>query len=134
MDIRYEVNPSQSVKAQAVLGLFEQAGISKPNWSIERMNRALSKTSVVACAWHQDQLVGFASAISDFAWIGYLSHLAVKPQFQSKGIGKRLIELVAQELGDEVTLVVHSAESATRFYQTAGFELYSNVYRAKRKR
>ncbi len=134
MGVRFEINPKPSPKSEPVLALFEKTGISFPNWTVERMDRALKSSSIVVCAWCGNELVGFARAISDFAWCAYLSQLCVAPQFQSRGIGKHLVALVVQELGEEVSLLVHSAESATGFYQAAGFELYSNVYRMKRKK
>ena len=91
-------------------------------------------SSVVVCAWEGRELVGFARAISDFAWCAYLSQLAVMPHSQHQGIGRRLVELVCERLGDEVSLLVHSAEPATGFYQKLGFEQYPNVYRLGRKK
>lgn len=134
MIIKYETKITSELSAEAVLRLFDLAGIFKPNWTIERMERALKGSSVVATAWKESQLIGFASAITDFAWIAYLSQLAVNPQYQGNGIGKHLVELVRSELGDEVTLIVHSADAAQGFYRSAGFESYSNVFRYPRKR
>jgi ribosomal protein S18 acetylase RimI-like enzyme len=134
MDVRFKIDPNPAPKSEAVLALFERAGILFPNWTVERMDRALKSSSVVVCAWSGNELIGFARAISDFAWCAYLSQLCVAPQFQNRGIGKRLVALVVQQLGQEVSLLVHSAESATGFYQAVGFELYSNVYRMNRKK
>jgi ribosomal protein S18 acetylase RimI-like enzyme len=134
MDVRFEIDPNPAPKSEAVLALLEQAGISFSNWTVERMDRALKSSSVIICAWYGNELIGFARAISDFAWCAYLSQLCVSPRFQHQGIGKRLVAMVVEQLGQEVSLLVHSAESATGFYQAAGFELYSNVYRMKRKK
>jgi ribosomal protein S18 acetylase RimI-like enzyme len=134
MDVRFEIDPNPSPKSEAVLALFTQAGISFPNWTVERMDRALKSSSVVVCAWSGKELIGFARAISDFSWCAYLSQLSVAPRFQNQGVGTHLVALVLKQLGEEVSLLVHSAESATGFYQAAGFELYSNVYRMKRKK
>ncbi len=133
-NFRFEVKTSSELDAQDILKLFEQAGISKPNWSIDRMQRALKGSSVIVTAWNENELIGFGNAITDFAWIAYLSQLAVNPQFQGMGVGRKLLDLMRSELGEEVTLVVHSAEKASDFYQRAGFEPYSNVFRIPRKR
>lgn len=134
MNVSYEWNPGKKLNADTVLELFEQAGIAKPNWTSARMTKSLSGCASIVCAWHKDELVGFASAVSDRAWIAYLSQLAVKPQFQRQGIGKTLVERISQDLGDEVTMVLHSAEGALEFYQSAGFRPYSNVLVKTRKR
>jgi ribosomal protein S18 acetylase RimI-like enzyme len=134
MEIRYTVNPVILPEPELVLTLLERAGISFPNWTTERMDRALKGSSVVVCAWHDDQLVGFARAITDFAWCAYLSQLAVMPQFQNQGIGKSLVTHIMKAVGEEVSLLVHSADKAIEFYKSTGFEPYSNVFRIKRQK
>lgn len=134
MDIRFEINPKTPPSSKVILALYDAAGISFINWSVERMDRAMKQSGFVACAWHNDELVGFARGITDFAWTGWLSQIAVDPRFQKQGIGKRLLDLVIEHLGDEVSLLTHSADSATGFYEATGFESYSNVYRRKRVR
>jgi ribosomal protein S18 acetylase RimI-like enzyme len=68
------------------------------------MTRALRNSSVIVCAWHADQLVGFARVITDYAWFAYLSQIAVKPEFQKRGIGKELIARAQKEVGEEAGL------------------------------
>lgn len=134
MDIHFEVNSKPLPHSKLILELLERAGTSFPYWTVERMDRALQASSVIICAWRGNELVGFARAISDFTWSGWLSQLAVLPEFQKQGIGTTLLDLVKKELGEEVSLLVHSAEAATGFYESRGFESYANVYRIKRKK
>lgn len=134
MDVRFEVNPRPLPAPELVLALLEKTGLSRPNWSVGRMHRALKNGSLVVCAWHEHELVGFARAISDFTWIGYLSQLAVVPAFQKRGIGKKLVSQVLEQLGDGVSLVVHSADDANGFYKAVGFEHYENVFQIRRRK
>ena len=130
---RFFTNPER-VDAAAVLHLFDQAGMARPNWSPERMQRALAHSPIVVCCYSGADLVGFARALTDFAWIAYLSQVAVHPGLQRRGIGRRLVEHVLQATGDETTLVVHAADAATSFYRAVGFEPYENVLRVVRNR
>jgi ribosomal protein S18 acetylase RimI-like enzyme len=98
------------------------------------MHRALQNGSVIVCAWNERELIGFARAITDFTWIGYLSQLAVVPAFQRRGVGKQLVTHVLEQLGDGVSLVVHSADGASGFYEAVGFERYENVFQIRRKK
>lgn len=134
MNLHYKLNTAESLKADAVLSLFALAGISKPNWSEERLSRAMKGSSVIVSAWDNDQLIGFGSAISDSAWIGYLSQLAVAPKYQGLGIGKEIVSRITKELGDEVTLLLHSAPEAVKFYESVGFEPYTNVFKLQRRK
>src|SRR4051812_11252601 len=74
VDIRIEVNAKYPTATQ-ILELFEVSGILPPQWTPERMDRALQGSAVVVCAWSGDELVGFARAISDLAWVAYLTQL-----------------------------------------------------------
>lgn len=132
-DIRFEINPRPLPTAESVLELFAKTGLARPNWSPNRMSAALQNASLIVCAWHNEELVGFARAISDFVWIGYLSQLAVAPDYQMRGIGRRLVDCILNEFGAGVSLVVHSADDAMGFYEAAGFERNSNMYQIRRK-
>jgi ribosomal protein S18 acetylase RimI-like enzyme len=134
MNIRYEITSAESLKSADVLQLFAHAGISKPNWTEERLARALKGSTVIVTAWDHDQLIGFGSALSDSAWVGYLSQLAVDPKYQGQGIGKELVNMITKELGDEVSLLLHSAPAAVKFYESVGFEPYSNVFKLQRRK
>jgi ribosomal protein S18 acetylase RimI-like enzyme len=134
MNIRFEINPIPLPDSNLVLQLCEKAGISFPNWTSERMMRALKNSSVVVFAWKENELIGFARVITDFAWVAYLSQIAVHPRFQKQGIGTKLLFHVLEKIGDEVSLVAHSDDSATGFYEAKGFQLRTNVYRIKRKK
>ncbi len=134
MKIRYDSVPPATLNVEIILELMKAAGILNAGWTTERMTRALRGSALAICAWNGDRLIGFARVISDFAWISYLSHLAIHPEFQRRGVGKRLVEIVLQETSDETTLLVHSADSASGFYRSAGFEPYSNVFRIARRR
>jgi ribosomal protein S18 acetylase RimI-like enzyme len=131
----YQLNPALTPKlSESILSLLTQAGNSNPLWTADRMLRALRSSSVVLCAWHEKQLIGFARVITDYAWFAYLSQLAVKPEFQRQGIGRELVNRIRHEIGEEPALQVHAADNAASFYESTGFKPYANVYRLPRKK
>lgn len=123
---------SKTISITEAYSVLQEAGILHQGWTEERLSRAIEGSSVVVTAWDNQRLIGIARSITDFAWCGYLSQLAVLPEYQGLGIGKKLIELTAEKLGDEVSLLVHSVE-APEFYKKMGFEEYKDCYRFKRK-
>lgn len=123
---------SKNLSAIHVMNVLKQAGILLPGWNEDRLARAIEGSSVVVTAWDGEKLVGFARSITDFAWCAYLSQLAVLPEYQGNGIGKDLIKLTSEKLGNEVSLLVHSVE-APDFYKKMGFEEYRDCFRLKRK-
>ena len=78
-------------------------------------------------------LVGVARCITDFAWVCYLSDLAVSGSAQGLGIGKGLLAEVRQQLGPRVSVVLSSVPEAAGFYERAGMERVPNVFRYRRE-
>ena len=62
-----------------------------------------------------------------------LSDLAIKKQHQKFGIGKTLIELTQEAIGEQTMLLLLSNISAMEYYPKVGFEKVENGYIIKRK-
>lgn len=131
MSIDYKFSPALP-SPESVIELFNISGIGKPNWNPERIRRSMNGSAVVITAWENEKLIGYISVISDLAWAGYITQLCVHPEFQKRGIASTLIDHARNNLGDEVTLVVHSSDAGIKFYEAYGFERYLNVYKLKR--
>ncbi len=113
--IKYIVNGS--ITASEVAKVFIASGIKRPSEDLDRIQRMIDHADITITAWNQEEMVGIARAITDFSYCCYLSDLAVDKSYQKLGIGKKLIQLVKEELGDEVTLILLSAPSAMEYYQ-----------------
>jgi predicted N-acetyltransferase YhbS len=77
--------------------------------------------------------VGIARSLTDFCYCCYLSDLAVSENHKKAGIGKRLIELTQERLGEQVTLILLSAPGAMEYYPKVGFEKIPNGFIIHRK-
>jgi GNAT superfamily N-acetyltransferase len=63
------------------------------NYESKFAEEALKKTINVT-AWKDDTLVGCARILTDGYFFGTVPEVLVLPEYQGKGIGKRLMELV----------------------------------------
>ena len=71
------------------------------------------------------QVVGVVKLYEKSAGVGHLSHLAVAPEYQHKGIGRMLLEFVeerAREKGYK-TLGAMSRLTATAYFEKYGFHI-----------
>lgn len=109
-------------------------GASRPVDDLARMRQLLAGADLVMSARKEDgELVGVARCLTDFAWVAYLSDLAVAKQAQGLGVGKVLLQAVRGELGPRVTLVLASMPDAVGFYEKVGMPRMADVFCYRRQ-
>ena len=91
-------------------------------------------SNLIFSAWNNHKLVGICRSLTDFSYCCYLSDLAVNIQYQKQGIGKKMVELVKKEIGNEVSLILLSAPTTMSYYPKIGFDKIENGYIIKRKK
>ena len=79
-------------------------------------------------------LIGVARAITDFAWVCYISDLAVSQSAQGLGIGKGLMDAARRELGPNVAISLISMPDAVGFYERIGMKRMTDAFWFGRKR
>lgn len=119
MNISYK--DSREVHAEDVAKVFEHSGIKRPYQDLERIKRMIQNADIMITAWDNDTMIGVARALTDYSYCCYLSDLAVDKRYQHRGIGKELVELVRNKVGDECSIVLLSAPDAVDFYPKIGF-------------
>lgn len=130
-ETRYEINPL--VTPEEVAGIFRAAGLRRPVEDMPRIAEMVEKANFNIGAYQGRRLVGFGRALTDFCYICYLSCLAVHPDCQRRGIGKGIIDLYRQELGEQVTILLLSAPEAMDYYGKIGFQKVGNAWYLPRK-
>ena len=77
-------------------------------WSrrpLRKVKRALNNSFIIVSAWevrkNQRRLIGFARATSDHAFNATIWDVVIHPRFQSKGLGKGMINYMIRHLKNE---------------------------------
>jgi predicted N-acetyltransferase YhbS len=91
-----------------------------------------ANSNLVVTAWHNKKLVGISRSLTDFCYCCYLSDLAVRQEYKNKGIGKKLIELAKQRVGDQSMLLLLAAPTAMGYYPKVGLEKVDNGFIIRR--
>jgi GNAT superfamily N-acetyltransferase len=120
-------------ETEAVIALFDSSGIKRPTTDPERIRQMFAHADLVVTAWHDDLLVGVARSLTDFCYCCYLSDLAVRRNYQHLGIGRRLIELTKEQVGERSNLLLLAAPPAMDYYPKVGFERVENGFIIKRR-
>ena len=86
------------------------------------MEAMVANSNLCITAWSTSgQLVGVARSVTDFSYACFLSDLAVDEFYQGQGIGRRLVEQTAQQLGGKCKIRLIAAPGADGFYENIGF-------------
>lgn len=89
----------------------------------ERMTKAFQNAGMVISAWDGRKLIGLAEVLDDGELTAYIHYLLIRPEYQGRGIGRRLLELVKERYKNYLYLLVISEEKKNvEFYKRCGFK------------
>ena len=95
------------------------------NWSSAQKPQdllaALRNSHTLITARSNNLLIGLANAISDGHLVVYLPHLLVHPDFQRRGIGRKLMTAMLQKYADFHQIMLTADGNSVRFYEGLGF-------------
>jgi predicted N-acetyltransferase YhbS len=120
MQIEYRIG--NDLDLDAVIDVYRDStlGERRPVDERSRMQQMLERANLVVTGWHEQRLVGIARSLSDFCYATYLSDLAVRLDYQRKGIGKELIRRTQIE-GGRARIFLFAAPKAVDYYPRVGF-------------
>lgn len=102
-------------------------GARRPVDDRERMAAMLANANLVVTAWDGDRMVGVARSLSDFAYVTYVSDLAVRTSHQRAGVGRALLARTQAE-GGTARIVLLAAPAAVDYYPRIGFNHYDSAW------
>jgi len=92
----------------------------------EKIRRAFLNSSLVCLAFDSDRLIGASRAITDGEYHALIYDVAVLPEFQGQGIGRRMMKELLDRLPVWRVMLV-ADEGVQGFYSGLGFEKYPDV-------
>lgn len=130
MEIIYKTDIVPAV--DEIIEVYRSSEIVRPITDKERIAKMYANSNVVVTAWHNNKLVGISRGITDFCYSCYLSDLAVSMDYQKQGIGKKLVNLTKEVVGDQTTLILLAAPAAINYYPKIGMDKIDNGFVIKR--
>jgi len=103
-------------------------GERRPVDQRDSMRQMLEHANLVVTAWDGPLLVGISRALTDFAYVAYLSDLAVRASHQRTGIGGELIRRTQAQLGPGASIVLLAAPAAVDYYPRVGFTQHASAW------
>jgi hypothetical protein len=115
MKIEYSFDKKPTVNQ--ITELYDKSGLPRPTHDKERIQKMYDSSNLIVTAWDNDLLVGVSRSITDWVWSCYLADLAVDPEI---GIGKELVRLTKEKLGDQSMILLLSVPTAMEYYPKIG--------------
>jgi ribosomal protein S18 acetylase RimI-like enzyme len=107
--------------------LYRRAPLLREFRDLEELWSAYEASSLVLSAWHQGRLVGIARVLTDGVLFSYMCDLAVEPDVQRVGIGRKLIdEVVSRCHGTDI--VLRDSSGSASYYPKIGFKKAGNAW------
>lgn len=92
----------------------------------DKIRRAFENSTVVCFAFDRSHLIAAARALSDLEYHATIYDVVVHPNYQTRGIGTRLMQELLQQLPVWRVLLVADGEAAP-FYERLGFTPFDHV-------
>ena len=104
-------------KVVALYSALKWSSSEKP----ELLINALANSHSVISAWDDDKLVGLGNALSDGYLVVYYPHLLVLPEYQGRGIGKKIVAMFKEKYSRLHQHILVADGKAIAFYKSCGF-------------
>lgn len=134
----FHVGEATNHETMSIVALWEKTGLTRPwNDPTQDIQRALSaKSSTIFIAKNDHKIIGTAMAGYE-GHRGWIYYLAVDPDYQKQGLGKKLYNTAEQWLKNQGApkiqiLIRADNQKVISFYEGLGFEKSSSLLMGKK--
>ena len=120
----------QCINWSELFVLYERVGMLKrfiENREFDKIKSAFQASYKVVTAWDRSKLIGSCRMLSDGICYGAVFDVAVLPEYQRKGAGKGLMNLLLKE-EELMTIHLTSTFGNEDFYKELGFKKHKTAY------
>lgn len=121
MTLLLDIELNGVIEEAEVLSLYranQWSAAEKP----KQLMAALRNSHTLVTARHSGRLLGLGNAISDGHLVVYYPHMLVHPQYQGKGIGRRMMAAMQSVYTGFHQQMLTADCGAVAFYKALGFE------------
>lgn len=118
---------------EQVRDLLEVCGLEQRQAEESRLRRMIDYADRTVGAFDAERLVGFARALCDEAFSGYIGTICVHPDYRRQGTGTELVTQLTED-SPEITWVLRAAGDSASFWEKQGFTPSSIAMEKQRAR
>jgi GNAT superfamily N-acetyltransferase len=119
----FEVRIDPELPFEAVHELYDAVGWTTYTARPDTLRAALRGSSFVAAATRGEQLIGLVRVVSDDASVCYVQDVLVRPDAHRRGVGRALLDAVAQRYAHvrQHVLLTDDEAGQRAFYESLGY-------------
>jgi ribosomal protein S18 acetylase RimI-like enzyme len=107
-----------NINWEEVREVIAKAGLSTHETPLTK--KAFENSYLKVFVFDNDKLIGTGRAISDGVYQAGIYDIAVLPEYQSKGIGKRIMDTLHKNL-EGFNIILYARPTAVDFYRKLGY-------------
>ena len=126
MNMQFLSFSERPIKGTELMMLYKNAG-----WWAERKENDIEnmlKQDISIGVWIDDNLIGFARAVSDGKFRAYIEDVVIHNEFQKAGIGTKLVSKLLDELSHIDVISLFCGEELISFYEKNNFKFSKSQY------
>lgn len=118
-----EIKEYKAFELDEVLSLYSAVGWKNYVERADILESAFSVSLCVLGAFDEEKLIGFIRAVGDGLTIVFIQDIIVSPEYQRRGIGKKLVETILEKYRGayQIQLLTDNTEKTKAFYRSVGF-------------
>jgi ribosomal protein S18 acetylase RimI-like enzyme len=131
LNIKIKSFYEKPIKATELMTLYFNAG-----WWGERKEKDIEvmlQQVISVGAWEDGVLIGFARAITDGRFRGYIEDVVIHKDFQKEGIGTKLVSRLLEELSHIDVISLFCEKDLISFYEKTNFKFSKSQFVMHRK-
>lgn len=118
---------NETPSPEQLVNLYDSVGWGHKDYP-QMLVKAIENSSFLVCAHADTELIALGRAISDGVFTVYFPDLLVKPEWQNKGIGGQMMEIMLKHFeGFHNQVLIAEDEAARAFYLKQGFVAETNA-------
>ena len=126
-----EVILEENITIDEFLEVIESVGFK--TYSKEQVEKALKNTMYMVKATINNKIVGMGRVVGDFSIVCSLTDICVKPEYQGRGIGLKIVNELKNMIqsgvkeGEKMQIELTPTAGKEEFYKKAGFKYKPDV-------
>ena len=127
--MKYKIE--NSINVEEFIEMVESVGWK--TYSKEQVKKALINTMYMIKISYNNEVVGIGRVVGDYSIVCILTDICVKPKFQGKGIGLKIVNELKKMIGngvnagDKMQVELTPTAGNEEFYKKAGFKYKPDV-------